>query len=76
MKTPPIIPTPAPITKTMKQKLGATAKYAGTSLSLGFATTQIIVFAFPQLKPISEAIQALLCFAINLALVKFKLVNE
>jgi len=69
----PLIP---PIKKTMKQKLGATAKYAGTSLSLGFATTQIIVFAFPELKPISEAIQALLCFAINIALVKFKLVNE
>ena len=69
----PLIP---PIKKTMNQKLGATAKYAGTSLSLGFATTQIIVFAFPELKPISEAIQALLCFAINLALVKFKLVNE
>lgn len=69
----PLIP---PIKKTMKQKLGATAKYAGTSLSLGFATTQIIVFAFPELKPISEAIQALLCFVINLALVKFRLVNE
>jgi len=64
------------IQKTMTEKLASTAKYAGTSLTLGLATTQIVVFIFPHLKPISEAIQALLSFAINVAMVKFQVVSE
>jgi len=45
------------------------AKYAGTSITLGTAITAIIIFAFPNLKEISEAISALVIFGVNLGLV-------
>lgn len=60
----------------MNKKLISTAKYAGTSLTLGMALVQILIFAFPQLKPVSEAIQALLTFALNIALVKSGVISE
>ena len=69
-------PTIPPVKKTMKQKLGNTVKYSGSSVVLGAATAQIIVFFFPQINPIAAPVQALLTFFINLALVKFNLVNE
>jgi len=60
----------------MNKKLISTAKYAGTSLTLAMALVQILVFAFPQLKPVSEAIQALVTFTLNIALVKSGVISE
>lgn len=51
-----------------KKRLVSTAKYAGTSITLGTAITAIIVFIFPNLKEISEAISALVIFGVNLVL--------
>lgn len=51
-----------------KARLISTAKYAGTSITLGTAITAIIVFAFPNLKEINEAISALVIFSVNLIL--------
>lgn len=51
-----------------KKRLISTAKYAGTSITLGTAITALIVFAFPQLKEVNEAISALIIFAVNVAL--------
>lgn len=59
-----------------RKKLISTAKYAGTSLTLGMALVQILVFAFPQLKPVSEAIQALVTFILNIALVKSGVISN
>lgn len=51
-----------------KKRLISTAKYAGTSITLGTAITALIVFAFPVLKEVNEAISALIIFAVNVAL--------
>ncbi len=51
-----------------RQKIVSTAKYAGTSITLGTAITSIIIFAFPHLKDIQEAIGALVIFGVNLLL--------
>lgn len=51
-----------------KARLISTAKYAGTSITLGTAITALIVFAFPALKEVNEAISALIVFAVNVAL--------
>ena len=45
-----------------------TAKYAGTSITLGMAITSILMFAVPELRDISEAISALVIFAVNIIL--------
>ena len=60
----------------MRDKIISTAKYAGTSISLGLAITQILVFCFPSIKEISEPIQALVIFGLNIALVKSGLITE
>ena len=52
----------------MNKKTISAAKYAGTSITIGTAITSIIVFAFPQIKEIQEAIGALVIFAVNMAL--------
>lgn len=52
----------------MNKKTISAAKYAGTSITIGTAITSIIVFAFPQVKEIQEAIGALVIFAVNMAL--------
>lgn len=60
----------------MNNKMINTAKYAGTSITLGGAITAIIVFAFPDLKPISESIMALVIFALNIALVQSGVISD
>lgn len=52
----------------MNKKTISAAKYAGTSITIGTAITSIILFAFPQVKEIQEAIGALVIFAVNMAL--------
>lgn len=52
----------------MNKKTISAAKYAGTSITIGTAITSIIIFAFPQIKEIQEAIGALVIFAVNMAL--------
>lgn len=62
--------------QTMRDKLVSTAKYAGSSITLGMALTQIIVFTFPHVKEISEAIQALVTFGINIILVQSGVISD
>ena len=52
----------------MNTKVVNTAKYAGTSITLGMAITSILMFAVPELRDISEAISALVIFAVNMIL--------
>lgn len=59
-----------------KKRLISTAKYAGTSITLGTAITALIVFAFPQLKEVNEAISALIIFAVNVALSVSGIITE
>lgn len=59
-----------------KQKLVSTAKYAGTSITIGTALVQILLFAFPTLAPIQEAITALVIFAANIALVYSGVISD
>lgn len=59
-----------------KKRLVSTAKYAGTSITLGTAITAIVIFAFPNLKEIQEAISALVIFAVNLALAMTGVISE
>lgn len=60
----------------MQDKVVSAAKYAGTSITLGMAIVQIFVFIVPSAKPISEAIQALVTFALNIALVKSGIIRD
>jgi len=52
-----------------RSKIVSTAKYSGTSVAVGTALTSIIIFAFPALKEIQEAIGALVIFGVNVGLV-------
>lgn len=54
---------------TTTEHLESAAKYSGSSLTIALAVVQIVVFVFPNLEPITEALYALVAFFINLALV-------
>lgn len=59
-----------------RAKLVSTAKYSGTSVAVGTAITSIIIFAFPALKEIQEAIGALVIFGVNVLLVASGLLSD
>lgn len=59
-----------------RAKIVSTAKYAGTSISIGTALTAIVVFAFPHLKEISDSIGALIIFAVNLVLAMTGVISD
>ncbi len=59
-----------------RAKIVSTAKYAGTSITLGTAITSIIIFAFPHLKEIQEAIGALVIFFVNMGLVMSGVISD
>lgn len=59
-----------------RAKIVSTAKYAGTSITLGTAITSIIIFSFPQLKEISESVGALVIFAVNIILAMTGVISD
>ena len=59
-----------------KTQLIKTAKYGISSGAIGLALTQIIVFAFPHLKEISDPIVTLLTIAVNIGLVYSGVISE
>lgn len=59
-----------------RTKIVSTAKYAGTSITLGTAITSIILFAFPHLKEISESVGALVIFAVNMILAMTGVISD
>lgn len=59
-----------------RQKIVSTAKYAGTSITLGSAITAILVFYVPSLKEISEHIGALVIFTVNMALAMTGVISD
>lgn len=59
-----------------RAKIVSTAKYSGTSVAVGTALTSIIIFVFPQIKEIQEAIGALVIFSVNIALVMSGLLSD
>lgn len=52
-----------------KTKLVSTVKYSAPSIALGTSITQIVIFFFPNLLEISDALNAILTFGINIGLV-------
>jgi len=59
-----------------RAKLVSTAKYSGTSVAVGTALTSIIIFSFPALKEVQEAIGALVIFGVNVLLVMSGLLSD
>jgi len=59
-----------------KQRVISSVKYAGTSVTVGTAITEILIFAFPTLKPISSPVAALVIFAVNIALGVTGIISE
>lgn len=55
--------------KTMKENIQTGAKYSGSSIVLGYSITNIITFAFPDLKAVEADIMAILTFVLNMLLV-------
>lgn len=51
-----------------RTRLISSAKYAGTSVAVGTAITEIMIFIFPNLTPISSSVAALIIFAVNIVL--------
>lgn len=58
-----------PMESLQKERLISTAKYAGSSVTLGTALVSILIFFFPNLNEIQEALSAIAIFFINMALV-------
>lgn len=61
---------------TDQSKLVNTAKYAGTSITLGTALGTLVVFMLPHLKDVESAIVALLIFSVNIILVKSGIISD
>lgn len=62
--------------QTMRTKMVRTVKYAGSSLVVGAALTQILVHFAPSMQPIAPSIQALITFLLNLVLVRSGILSE
>ena len=60
----------------MRTQIVNTAKYAGTSVTLGTAITEIIVHFVPSVRDINTAIAAIVIFAVNLALVYTGVISD
>lgn len=60
----------------MRSQIVNTAKYAGTSVTLGTAITEILVHFVPSLKDINTAIAAIVIFVVNLALVYTGVISD
>lgn len=59
-----------------RAKIVSTAKYAGTSITLGSALTAILMFYMPDLQPIQEHIGALIIFSVNMVLAMTGVISD